>query len=416
MAPQSEDTVSKIVQPGGLYRPLYPMRIFGTLACVVIAWLYVANFGEVRLWYLFLLVLVLAYPHIAMRLTGLVKSRERVELGTSLMDAFVLGSVVYVVGFSPIPTLSFLTVALANGMALGSISFMGLSALSVLTGIGLPMMIYGTHYNPQDQVLMNLFSAVFLLLYFNGFAWVAYKRSIKLKASRSELIQQKLTVEIEKNKSDSLLWALLPVSVASVFEDRGSVGEPCRYEELTVLVADVHEFHRIQAAFEGGGILSELNYCFKAFDKIVLRHRLEPMRTVGDAYFAVGGGPAPNDAHAPDAVAAALEMNRFVAELKSSRAAADLPCPDFRFAVHTGPAIGGVVQSHKFSYDLWGDTMGETVLMERSGEPGSVTVSETTYARLGDRFPGVAAGSIETKAGGSLTVYRINEPFEQPTA
>ncbi|MFC1859272.1 adenylate/guanylate cyclase domain-containing protein [Thermodesulfobacteriota bacterium] len=412
MPPQSEDSAYKIASPGGLYRPIYNMRIFGSLACIVIACLYIADFGEVRLWYIFLLVLALAYPHVAMRLTGRRKSHEKVELGTSLMDAFVLGSVVYVVGFSPIPALSFLTVALANGMALGSFPFSGLSVLSVLAGIGLPMLIYGSNYNPQDQVLMNLLSAVFLLLYFNIFAWVAYKRSIKLKASRSELIQQKLTVEIEKKKSDSLLWALLPVSVASIFENQGSVGEPCRYEELTLLVADVYKFHRILPAFEAGVILSELNHCFKAFDKIVLRHGLEPLRTVGDSYFAVGGGPVPNDTHAIDAVAAALEMSNFVVELKSLRAAADLPSLDFRFAVHTGPVIGGVVQAHKFSFDVWGDTLGETVLVERSGEPGRVMVSETTYSQIEGHFSGQATGSIQTKAGSHLTVYTLQpEPI-----
>lgn len=393
--------------PGGLYRPIYIMRIFGTLACVIIACLYIADFGEVRLWYIFLLVLALAYPHVAMRLTDRRKSHEKVELGTSLMDAFMLGSVVYVVGFSPIPALSFLTVALANGMALGSLPFLGLSVLSVLIGMVLPMWIYGTHYNPQDQVLMNLFSAIFLLFYFNIFAWVAHKRSIKLKESRSELVQQKLTVEIEKKKSDSLLWALLPTSLASSFEQQGSVGEPCRYEELTILVADVHKFYRLLSTFEVDAILSELNHCFKAFDKIVLRHRLEPFRTVGDSYFALGGGPVANDAHAIDAVAAALEMSSFVAELKSSRVAADLPSLDFRFAVHTGPVTCGVVQAHKFSFDVWGETLGEAVLVERNGELGRVMVSETTYAQIEGHFSGIATGSIKTKSGSPLKVYTL---------
>ncbi|MFC1895545.1 adenylate/guanylate cyclase domain-containing protein [Thermodesulfobacteriota bacterium] len=407
MPPQSEKSAYEVPLRGGLYRSLYPMRILGTSACIVVAWLYVANFSEVRLWYVILLVLALVYPHVAVRLTARRKTREKVELGASLMDAFVLGSVVYVVGFSPIPALVFLTVALANGMALGGFLFMGLSALSVLTGIGLPMLIYGENYNPQDQLLLNLFPAVFMLVYFGTFAWVAYKRSIKLKESRSELVQQKLSVEIEKKKSDSLLWALLPASVASVFQHEGSVGEPRRYEELTVLVADVHEFHHMLSAYEVSGILSELNHCFKAFDRIVLRHRLEPFRTVGDSYFAVGGGPVPNDTHAVDAVAAALEMSNFVVELKSSRVAAGLPALDFRFAVHTGPAICGVVQSQKFSFDVWGDTPGEAVLMERSGEPGRVMISETTYARLGDRFSGLATGSIRTKTGGHLTAYTL---------
>lgn len=407
MPTQLNDIPKKIVSPSGLYRPIYTMRIFGTLACIVIAILYIVDFGGFRLWYIFLLVLALAYPHVAMRLSSKRKSHEKIELGTSLIDAFVLGSVVYVVGFSSIPALSFLTVALANGMALGSFTFFALSLLSVMVGIGLPMWIYGTNFNPQDQVLMNSFSAIFLLLYFNIFAWVAHKRSIKLKSSRSELIQQKLTVEIEKKKSDSLLWALLPASLASTFNQKGSVGRPYRYEELTILVADIYNFHRIINTFEVDVIMSELNHYFKAFDKIVLRHQLEPLRTIGDAYFALGGGPVSNDAHAMDATAAALELSKFVAEHKSSSPANNHPNLDFRFAVHTGPAICGIVQAHKFSFDVWGDVLAETVLVERSGEPGQVMVSEKTYNQIKNQFSGIATGSIQTKAGSQLAVYTL---------
>ena len=75
------------------------------------------------------------------------------------MDAFVLGSTVYVVGFSPIPALSLLTVALSNGMALGSVSFMSLTALSVMAGLFIPMAFYGSNYNPHDHLMMDMVSA-----------------------------------------------------------------------------------------------------------------------------------------------------------------------------------------------------------------------------------------------------------------
>ena len=186
------------------------MRLFGTSACIVIAGIYVFNFGQMRIWYAFLMLLMLSYPHISRKITKGIESRQRFELGASLVDAFVLGSTVYVVGFSPIPALSLLTVALSNGMALGSFSFMGLTTVSVMIGIFIPMAFYGGNYNPHGHLVMDMFSAFFLLLYFILFAWVANKRSILLKESRKELIQKKLALEIEKKKSDSLLWALLP--------------------------------------------------------------------------------------------------------------------------------------------------------------------------------------------------------------
>lgn len=388
------------------------MRLLGTAACIIIAWIYVSNFDEVRSWYVFLLVLMLSYPHIFRNLTKAMESRRNFELGASLVDAFVLGSTVYVVGFSPIPALSLLTVALSNGMALGSVPFMSLTALSVMVGMFTPMAFYGGNYNPHNHLMMDMFSALFLLLYFILFAWVAYKRFILLKESRQELMQQKLALEIEKKKSDSLLWALLPASVAKVFETSGGVGEPHAYDEVTLLVADVHEFRSRVERFEPAAVLAELNHCFKAFDKIVLRHRLEPLRTIGDAYLAMGGGPTPNTGHAEDAVHAAAEIQRFAGERKASRDASDLPGFDFRVAVHTGPAICGVMDVHKFSFDVWGDTVGETLQMERQGRPGDVLVSEATLSRLDESLPVLAAGNVTTRAGNQVGVYTLDIEVE----
>lgn len=407
MAPDQKEGPPGSVTPG-LGRPLYPMRLLGSAACIIIAWIYVSNFGTLRAWYVFLLVVVLSYPHIFRNLTKKRESRRKFELGASLIDAFMLGSTVYIVGFSPIPTLSLLTVALSNGMALGSIPFMGLTALSVMAGMFTPIAFYGGNYNPRDHVVMDMVSALFLLLYFIMFAWVANKRSILLKESRQELIQQKLALEIEKKKSDSLLWALLPASVAKVFEKSGGVGEPDAYDEVTLLVADVYGFRSLVERFGPAAVLAELNHCFKAFDKIVLRHRLEPLRTIADAYFALGGGPTPNSAHAMDTVHAAAEIQRFVGERKAARNASDLPGFDFRVAIHTGPAICGVMEAHKFSFDVWGDTVGETLQMERQGKPGDVLVSEATLSRLGESLPVHAVGKVVKREGTQVDFYSLD--------
>jgi class 3 adenylate cyclase len=398
----------------GLGRPLYPMRLLGTTACIIISWTYVSNFGEVRLWYLFLLALALTYPHIFRKLSARTESRQKIELGASLVDAFILGSTVHVVGFSAIPALSLLTVALSNGMALGSLPFMCITALSLMVGMFTPAFFYGGNYHPQEHLLMDMFSAFFLLFYFILFAWVAYKRAILLKESRQELVQQTLALEIEKKKSDSLLWAILPASVAKVFEASGDLCEPSVYDEVTLLVADVYEFHHWVDTFEPVDVIAELNHCFKAFDKIVLRYGLEPLRTMGDAYFAVGGGPATSDEGlAQKAVDAAVEMQRFAGERKTSQDALDKAGLHFRVAVHTGPAICGIMESQKFSFDVWGDTMGEIIQMEKQGEPGDILVSEATRSRLKEKISAVSIGEVDTRSATPMGIFALKANGEE---
>lgn len=408
MAPQPESKSDKPLSPS-LGRSLYPMRLLGTSACILVAGIYVFHFGTLHAWHIFLLVLVVAYPHLFRSLANRVEAREKYELGACLLDAFVLGSTVYVVGFSQIPALSLLTVALSNGMALGSGSFMCLSALSAIVGMAIPAMLYGIHFAPRNHLLMDTVSGLFLLFYFILFAWVAYKRSILLKESREELRQRKVALEIEKKKSDSLLWALLPESAVAEFEKCGSVGEPYRHDDVTLLVADIHDFRVMLERFEPAAVMAELNHCFKAFDKIVFRQGLEPLKTVGDAYFAVAGGPKPNPNHARDGLKAAAELKRFIDDRREACEASGLPGFVFRIAVHTGPAICGVMQAQKFSFDLYGDTVFEILQMERQGNPGDVVVSEATLTRLEASVPVSAAGALARRTGTALNIFRLND-------
>ena len=409
---KSQDDESRQVnvtrQPAGGFfaRPLYPMRIFASSACIALGSIYVWNYKTFHFWYLVLLLLTLVYPHVSRYIAGQLERRKKFELGTSLFDAFILGSTIYVVGFSHIPTLSLMTVALANGMALGSISFMSLSAVAVAFGMVLSMMFYGVNYMPRDLLMLNVLSAAVLLLYFNMFALVAYKRSVLLQQSRRALREQKNIIEIEKRKSENLLWALLPASVATELETRNSV-ETRLHDDATLLIADIREFNRIARETDPGRLLADINHCFKAFDQIVHRHHLEPLRTVGDAFFAVAGIPVESATHAADAVNAAIEMRDFMAQYNQSRHAVNKPPFDFCFVVHSGPLISGLVETRKFTFDIWGDTVVTAAIMEHTAEGGEVTISETTLEKVTEDLVTRAAGTVRSKTGKDITLYTI---------
>jgi len=83
----------------------------------------------------------------------------------------------------------------------------------------------------------------------------------------------------------------------------------------------------------------ELDECFNAFDAIVAKHGVEKIKTIGDAYMAVGGLPVPNSTHPDDVVQAALEMRALIAERWRSVG----PYLGMRIGVHTGPVTAGIV-------------------------------------------------------------------------
>jgi len=51
---------------------------------------------------------------------------------------------------------------------------------------------------------------------------------------------------------------------------------------------------------------------------------------------------------------------------------------ELRVGVHTGPVVAGVIGTHTFSHDLWGDTVNVASRLESGGSADAVHVRETT--------------------------------------
>jgi adenylate cyclase len=274
-------------------------------------------------------------------------------------------------------------------------------------GLGLPTLFYGTNFVPRDHFGMNLTSAVFLLVYFNLFAWVAFRRTVDLQSSRLTLRKQKVAAEIEKKKSDRLLLSLLPAPVAAELEGQGAV-KPCREDRATILVVRMHDLQLLADRMDPAELLSELNYCVSAFDQIVQRHRLEALRPAGETYVAVGGVRATREWEAADAVRAALEVREFMAEMTESRNATGRPSFDFRIAVHAGGVISGLVGSRKLSFDVWGTTVELAQRLSMLAPSGEVAVSEPMLAAAADLVSARPAGKIGSEEAGEIDVFLID--------
>ncbi len=211
----------------------------------------------------------------------------------------------------------------------------------------------------------------------------------------------------ERRRSDTLLLNVLPEPVARELKIYERV-EPREYESATVLFTDFVGFTRIAEGFTPQQLVSELDFCFRCFDEIARRHNLEKIKTIGDAYMAVGGIPSPNRTHARDCVRAALEIARFVTETRAARTGMEFSYWDVRVGVHTGELVAGVIGQEKFSYDVWGDTVNTASRMESAGAPGRVNVSRVTYELLKDDFSFEYRGRVEAKGKGEVEMFFVN--------
>jgi class 3 adenylate cyclase/uncharacterized protein HemY len=228
----------------------------------------------------------------------------------------------------------------------------------------------------------------------------------------SVVYRQRNRISKEKKRSDELLLNILPEEVADELKAKGEA-EAKLIDQATVLFTDFKGFTAMSEKVSPKELVRDLHECFSAFDRIVEKHGLEKIKTIGDSYMAAGGLPTPNNTHASDTIHAALEMLQFVEEGKASKLAAGLPYFEIRIGIHTGPVVAGIVGVKKFQYDIWGDTVNTASRMESSGEPGKINISQTTYELVKDTpiANGITfthRGKITAKGKGEIDMYFVN--------
>ncbi len=176
-----------------------------------------------------------------------------------------------------------------------------------------------------------------------------------------------------------------------------------KFEMATVLFSDIQGFTRIAEEMNPELLIDELDKFFYHFDSVVDKYNIEKIKTIGDAYMAAGGIPLKNSTNPVDVVMAALEMQQFMKQLKTTKT----DIWDLRIGIHTGPVIAGAIGAKKRSYDIWGDTVNTASRMESSGEPGKVNISGVTYSLVKEYFICEYRGKIPVKYKGSVDMYFV---------
>jgi class 3 adenylate cyclase len=70
--------------------------------------------------------------------------------------------------------------------------------------------------------------------------------------------------------------------------------------------------------------------------------------------------------------------------------------------------MAGVIGTHKFAYDVWGDTVNIAARVEAASQPNRVLVSAVTAKLLGADFDLDGPHSIDTKETRPIETFFIN--------
>ncbi|MGD1850549.1 MAG: adenylate/guanylate cyclase domain-containing protein [Cyanophyceae cyanobacterium] len=228
-------------------------------------------------------------------------------------------------------------------------------------------------------------------------------RHLEMEVARRERIE-KILLE-EQRKSERLVLNILPRAIAEQLKYApGAIAE--RFDDVSILFADLVDFTRLAGEMRPVELVGLLNEIVSEFDELVEHHGLEKIKTIGDAYMAVGGLPSPLDNH-PQAIAnLAIDMQDTITRFGEGR---DLRL-SLRIGINTGPVIAGTIGRMKYAYDLWGDAVNVASRMESYGETGKIHVNEDTYLRIKDRYDFTPRGKVPIKGKGLLDTYWLNCP------
>jgi len=226
---------------------------------------------------------------------------------------------------------------------------------------------------------------------------------------RKQLEAQHLKLIQEQEKSELLLLNILPLPISERLKD-GEDRCADSHSNVSVLFADLVGFTKMSQGITARQLVEVLHALFSEFDQLVGEAGLEKIKTIGDCYMLVGGLPEARDDHAAAVVATGLSMVEAMTRFNQIHQS-DL---NMRIGIHSGPVVAGVIGKHKFTYDLWGNTVNVASRMESSGTPGKVHISAQTAELLDNSFLLESRGLIQAKGLGEVATYYVNGRQDHP--
>jgi adenylate cyclase len=204
-------------------------------------------------------------------------------------------------------------------------------------------------------------------------------------------------IELERQRHETLLRNILPGQIVTRLNN-GEAVIADRIEQATILFADLVGFTAVAARVTPSVLVDNLNRIVSAFDDLCRQSGIEKIKTIGDAYMAAAGLPVPRPDHAEAIADFALAM---LDTLEALNPTLDVPFA-IRVGIHTGPVVAGVIGSHRFLYDIWGDSVNLASRLESHSLPGRIHVSPQVSRALASRYELEPRGLINLRGLGKI--------------
>jgi adenylate cyclase len=225
---------------------------------------------------------------------------------------------------------------------------------------------------------------------------------VEMDKIREQLDQQHQLLAEEQQKSERVLLNVLPSSIAQRLKNnQGLIADG--HADVTVMFADLVNFTQLTESLSPEQMVSLLNTIFSGFDELCEKYGVEKIKTIGDAYMAVGGLTRDKADYTSHIADLAIEMRQLVVNHPElSRYGLGI-----HTGIATGPVVAGVIGTKRFIYDLWGDTVNVASRLTDEAVEGVIQVDKTTYNRIRYDYAFEPPATIHFKGKGEMVMYRL---------
>ena len=213
-------------------------------------------------------------------------------------------------------------------------------------------------------------------------------------------------VERAKAETDAVLRNVLPDAIVERLKAKPGAAIADHIDDASVMFADISGFVALARRLGPEQTVNLLSRIVSEFDALAVRHGVEKIKTIGDAYMVVAGLPEPAPDHAARMARMGFAMLDCMARLRDETGL-NL---NIRVGLASGPVTAGVIGTKKFSYDVWGDPVNLASRLEGLAAPGRILVCPTCHAKLGSDFVFEQRGTIEIKGLGAQETWYLVAP------
>jgi adenylate cyclase len=271
------------------------------------------------------------------------------------------------------------------------------------------VVVMGGHYLADNSTpgwwIVNLMAVI------GGISFGILSSSIREKGAREQFQTQK-ELTVSRARVDDLLHSMLPSEIVSRIQ-KGETAIAESHGEVSIIFADLVGFTEMSRRISPSHLLKVLNRIFSSFDLEAEKRGIDRIKTIGDAYMAIGGlQRVPGRDHAENAADFAIAL---VASVKQIVAEMGYPI-NIRIGLHVGPVVAGVIGVRRPAFDCWGEAVNLANRLETAAAPGSIVVSESAYWRLRPFFDMEPLGETELKGIGPVKTFELVAKRDVPLA